>query len=444
MRCACCLAARRPSAARQRGAATLVVVMALLFVVALTAAYTARNLVFEQRTAANQYRSTQAIEAAEAGIEWAIGQLNSGRIDEFCRPHDDASAAALPTSFRQRYLAIDAATSAITVRTRSDGGVLAAGCVFDADADPPSWRCSCPLDGPVDLTPPTGADAAPAFRVRFVNVPSRPGVVRVEANGCTRLDDACLAFPAQAVGGESRATVSTLVALKSALVTPPAAAVTVRRTIGGASALEAYNADAASGGLTLHVGVGIDEAPAAIAGPAGTPPERTQLLGDAAMAALTPERMFVSVFGMFRPTYREQPAALRLDCASGCSRAMLADAARLNPGRLLWIDGTADLDTSGAIGAAGEPALLVFNGDVVVRAGSDVRLHGLAYFANAGGGSAWDGDGRLVVVGGLVAEGDWTLTGTGRTVVAYDGAALARLRTTHGSFVRVPGSWKDF
>ncbi len=431
-------------AAAQRGMATLVVVMVLLFVVALVAAYTARNLVFEQRTAANQYRSTQAIEAAEAGIEWAIGQLNSGRIDDFCRPHDDPAALPLPTSFRQRYLAIDVASSAIGVRARSDGSLLAAGCVFDADVDPPSWRCSCPADGPTDLSPPVGSQTAPAFRVRFVAVPSRPGVVRLEANACTRLDEACLAFPAQAIGGESRATVSVQVALKSALVTPPSAAATVRRTVRGAGTLEAYNADAASGGLTLHVGIGLDEAPAAVAGPAGTPSERTQLLGDAAMASLSPERMFVSVFGMFRPTYREQPAALRLDCARGCGRATLADAVRLNPGRLLWVDGTADLDSSGAIGTAGEPALIVFNGDVVVRAGSDVRLHGLAHFVNAGGGSQWQGDGRLVVVGGLIAEGDWSLSGAGRTVVAYDGATIGRLRTTHGSFVRVPGSWKDF
>ena len=51
----------------QSGAASLVVVLMLFFVIALVSAYTSRNLIFEQRTANNQYRSTQALEAAEAG-----------------------------------------------------------------------------------------------------------------------------------------------------------------------------------------------------------------------------------------------------------------------------------------------------------------------------------------------------------------------------------------
>ena len=47
----------------QRGVATLAVVMVLFFIIALTAAYTSRNMIFEQKTSANQYRSTLAFEA---------------------------------------------------------------------------------------------------------------------------------------------------------------------------------------------------------------------------------------------------------------------------------------------------------------------------------------------------------------------------------------------
>ena len=63
-------------AAGQRGAASLIVVMLLFFVLSLTAAYANRHLIFEQKTSANQSRSTAAFEAAEAGIEWALAQLN--------------------------------------------------------------------------------------------------------------------------------------------------------------------------------------------------------------------------------------------------------------------------------------------------------------------------------------------------------------------------------
>ena len=65
---------------RARGMAALTVVMVLFFVMALVAAYTNRNLVFEQRISANSYKATRALEAADAGVEWTIGLLNAGRM----------------------------------------------------------------------------------------------------------------------------------------------------------------------------------------------------------------------------------------------------------------------------------------------------------------------------------------------------------------------------
>ncbi len=86
--------------AQQRGVASLVVVMLLLFVVSLSAAYASRNLIFEQKTSANQARSTLAFEAAEAGVEWTLAQLNSGQVSTSCANSTTAG------SFQQRYLAI--------------------------------------------------------------------------------------------------------------------------------------------------------------------------------------------------------------------------------------------------------------------------------------------------------------------------------------------------
>ena len=51
----------RNIASDQRGAATLAVVALLFFIVSLVAAYTNRNLIFEQRTSGNQFRATQAL-----------------------------------------------------------------------------------------------------------------------------------------------------------------------------------------------------------------------------------------------------------------------------------------------------------------------------------------------------------------------------------------------
>ena len=206
------MTARRLDAGRrhQRGVTTLIVVGVLFFVLSLVAAYTNRSMIFEQRTASNQYRSTLAFEAAEAGVEWALSMLNGGRIDASCIP----STNVADTSLRQRYLTIDPATGVITPNGTLDadgGSDLWPSCVFDGS----DWNCSCPAAGAPAVAAPVGTGVFPAFRVRFVRASTtQPGIVQVQVNGCTRLDDQCLDFPSQAVGGEGRATVQSLIALR--------------------------------------------------------------------------------------------------------------------------------------------------------------------------------------------------------------------------------------
>ena len=96
---------RRPGPSPQRGAAALIVVLLLFFIISLVAAYAGRNLIFEQRTSTNQYRATQAFEAAEAGLEWAVAMLNGGRVTADCIPPDPVDVAQ--PSFRQRYVEVD-------------------------------------------------------------------------------------------------------------------------------------------------------------------------------------------------------------------------------------------------------------------------------------------------------------------------------------------------
>ena len=124
---------------RQCGAASLLVVMLLFFVVSLAAAYAGRNLIFEQRTSVNQYRSTESFEAAEAGMEWAIAMLNGGVIDANCQPDNTSTE-----SFRQRNVLINTADGKITRRTGTGpGGYRWSACVFNGT----NWNCNCPVDG---------------------------------------------------------------------------------------------------------------------------------------------------------------------------------------------------------------------------------------------------------------------------------------------------------
>jgi Tfp pilus assembly protein PilX len=94
---------RRPGA-NARGAATLTVVMILFFILAMVAAYTNRTLIVDQRASANNMRGAMAMEAAEAGIEWALMHLNGPRATQTC----DSSDQQADLEFRTRYLTLNA------------------------------------------------------------------------------------------------------------------------------------------------------------------------------------------------------------------------------------------------------------------------------------------------------------------------------------------------
>jgi len=452
----CRSSTQRRGHATQRGAASLVVVMVLFFIVSLVAAYTSRNLIFEQRTSVNQYRSTQAFEAAEAGLEWAVTLLNSGRIGPDCL---EAGATTADTSFRQRYLAIDTSTNAtagnVRPRLRANGEPLWPSCVWDGAA----WQCNCPTNAAPALAAPGGTGVYPAFRVRFaLDGVTSPGVVRVESQGCTRLDNACLDFSATAVDLEGRARLSVLVALKSALTTPPAAALTVLGNVAGGGAIKAYNTNPELGGVTVQAGGDITNPGAfVLRSLPGTPGPASMISIDTSLSdlAATPDRLFASVFGAWPGTYRLQPAALRLDCPVAGCRAALAAAVAMNPDRVIWVPGNLRLESAGDVGSPPDPAnpavpnplvaelpnllfpgpaVIIVNGSVQVDAA--VSVFGLVYATSGINLGAGEFQGALFIADDLAAAAAPT--------AVLDGGILDILRRRQGSFVRLPGSWRDF
>jgi PilX N-terminal len=433
-------AGRTASLRRQTGAASLIVVMVLFFLMSLVAAYTSRNLIFEQRTSVNQYRATQAYEAAEAGLEWALTMLNSGRIGADCL---EAGATTSNTSFRQRYLTIDPGTGMVSPQSTT----LWPSCVSDGAG---GWNCSCPTTGSPSLTAPTGSGVFPAFRVRFTaNDLTRPGLIRIESNGCTKLDDACLNHPASAQNLEGRANVAAIVALASALPTPPGAALSVTGTPAAASTLTIYNTDADLGGITIQAGGTFSVGSWTLRSVPGTPAPASIVPDEVSLSALytAPDRAFASVFSMWPATYRTQQAAVVVDCPTSDCRPSLASAVAMNPDRVIWATtadptGTITLASAGAIGSASGatvagPAVIVFDRPVNVTA-AGVSIFGFVY----GRGGNWQGTNPLEIQGAAYIGGD--LATTARATVVMNGAVLKSLRLRSGSFVRAPGGWDDF
>jgi hypothetical protein len=434
-----------------------VVVMMLFFIISLVAAYASRNLIFEQRTSANNYRSTQAFDAAEAGLEWAIAMLNGGRIDAACA----STADPLQSSFRERYLRLVDADGRLDARRWVQGGAevpLQPSCVLDGEG----WRCSCPADGDPALAAPGSAGNTPAFRVEFAPpLAGQPHLVRVSVRGCSSWGQPCIGGAAG--DAEANAEVSAVVGLAPALTQTPAAAITVRGPLDAPDA-EFVNPDTT--GLAINAGGAVAAPP--VIGPAGMPQARAQtalvVADDASLSALPVaggmsrgEMMFLAAFGMPPAAYRVQPAVRRIVCGDACGAA-LQEAADRFPGRVLWIDGDLRLaaDTVLDLGSANAPVMIVVDGNVDWAAGASVVLRGLLYVR----GASWSSAGAAAtVIGAVVAEGDaalgppdegrFTIAGSPRFV--FDAATIEHFKRVQSrgvfdaaSFARLSGSWRDF
>lgn len=427
----------------QRGVAALTVVMVLFFVMALVAAYTNRNLVFEQRVSANSYRATRALEAADAGVEWTLSMLNGGRATANCTV-PGAGAAAL-TDFRSRYLvpALDPATGEQSAFELAWGQV-AANRVYPAciivNGVP---RCICPALGeaPADINAPADGIGS-AFRVTFRlfhggNV-VRGGAIQFVSRGCSSPGGggtSCFAQNDNLPQVDGTTAVITTVGLVRALPVAPKAALTAGGNITGE--VRVSNGDFESG-MTAHAGGNIPSAgPSQFVGPAGSGADG-RVANDATLAILSgqgAEAWFRAMFVLDTASYQRQPAVVRVNCAAGCTSANIANALLLNPRNPIWADGDVNLDAAGALGTAADPMMLIVNGNLTVSGNADIRgfIH-----ANQVSWTAADAelDGAIVAL--------TTFAATSVATVRYDKAALDTIRLRYGSFVRVPGGWNLF
>jgi hypothetical protein len=439
----------RTHARPTKGAASLAVVMVLFFILAMVAAYTNRNLIFEQRTSANSYRSARALAAADAGVDWVIAMLNGGAINTQCAP---ASAPA-NNDFKTRYLTLQPDGSFAPV-TWASPAFFPTGGLSHVQAQPAcsatdagGWNCSCPTDAPLKQQLDNTNVSGPVFAVSFDPMRQRPGVAAIRVRGChnvrsgsvtdvntfgsCHVNDLTATEPAvkAALEVDATAIVRVSLGLVGALPVAPTAAMTVLGDIKqDAGTLNAVNPDPATG-VALRAGKTIGPSPAVkVAGAAGS---TASPLGDddADLKSIPTSDFFRLALGLPAEQYREQPAAVR--CAAGC--AALSTLVEKNPTRVIFVDGDLNLGTTAPMGSVTTPTMLVVNGDVTVSGKIDFK--GVIFAAK---NLNWDGsDGS--VDGAIIVGGDYV--GNGNANISYDREIVRRVHKSYGSFVRIPGSW---
>jgi Tfp pilus assembly protein PilX len=418
---------------RQRGAATLIAVVFLYVAMAIIVVFANRNLIFEQKTSANQYRATMALEAAEAGLEWATTMLNkSGRITGACVD----SASAGDSSFIDKYLSYVAASR---TWTPAAAGTVIAACVTSQSGS--DWTCSCPAAGTAPTaTAPAAGGFKPGFSIAFItNTATR--AVDLVSYGCTSVINSATCT------GDAAATVRVTLASTSALATAPGAPLTARGEVNvGNAALGVQNGDPTSGGVTVNSGMGINATNLRITSTPGTPPTSTLIGNDASLRTTTEDQMFQTFFGVPKLTWRNSVADAILGPAgtagvtrvcSPCTETDISAALAIDA-RKIWVEGDLAMNANLTLGAYNDAFLMVVNGSISMR--GDLNVYGVLYstainWDNTGGGGA-------LLSGAAISEGNYT--GNGTPDYYYDPRVINNLREIPGPFVRLPGSWRDF
>lgn len=416
--------------AAPRGIAALTVVMILFFILAMAAAYTNRTLIVDQRSTTNALHSAQAIDATEAATEWAIAQINGGRVTSTCA----SSTVATDASVRSRYIEMQ---DDFSYKTPDRKTATPMACVSNRGA----WACSCPGLGSKPSLTPTADGNGQAFWVVFDAGLSGPGILSVLTQGCSNLgtDSTSSCATAPDLSG-SIATVdavkvsNTQVGLVRALPFAPAATLTAGTSVTAVAGttLWVVNPDANTG-LTIHSGGAVTASTLKLAVAAGTPGDgKVESDGVLAARAAAGGRQFESIFGMDASNYKRQPATVMIDCAAGCVSSDLADALSRHPGQVLWIAGDLNLNSAATLGSASQPMMLVSTGTVTLSRA--INFNGFLY-ANAvvwaAGADASVFRGALVSASTLIANANATLI--------YDAAMIRIINGSYGSFVRAPG-----
>lgn len=389
----------RPSR-RHGGAATLLIALILLAAMTLGSVVAQRSLVTDQTVAGNYLRSSQARMAAEAGLELTAARLRTRSGREALLLQNDGMYAG-PVDTVQTH-----SNDALSAPAAESTGLKTAAITLQ------------------DMTP---------DGMRF-------SMVRVDARGCWR---EALDAPAAAPACEpcsatcpNTARTSEVLAFAPALLAPPVAALTLRGQADlNHSGVRIANTDAALAGLTVHAGGPvIDLADLNLMTLPGTPPAASLADNDAALSATPAADFFSGFFGTQKQHYR-LVADERLECAGHCSATLAG-----HGGAIVWVDANAGHYTlqDATLGSPSDPVILVVDGALHIRGAT--TIHGLVYAGSLDWHATPADDSSIV--GAAIVEDDFRADGAPRLI--HDAAILRALSAQYGSFVRVPGTWRDF
>ncbi len=427
---------------QQRGVGTLIISLVLLISMTLVAFFANKSLLFEQKTSANQMRSTKAFEAAEAGIEWATAMLNNV---QYINETNCTTAGTNTQSFRSKYLPYSASAGFTPVSTAFPG------CSMSNASGSTVLSCKCPASGTT-----LASSNNPTFTVDFkpVNSTTLPGAtpdkesVLVTSYGCTSAVAPCVPHLLTSTVADAFQSVSVILKLRPALRSVPAAAVTTGGSLQLTSAASKIsNTDLDANGTLVNAGGGINSV--AVSGCTGsfkdfqtpttlpgTPWQNAMIANDTSLSDLSadPDAMFNTYFGTSIAQFRADASTKNLTSCGSVENDYIA---AFNQGYRAFYT-TCYFQTNNDLGTEASPVIFVTTDGLKFNGGANI--YGLVY----GNQATWDevGVGNGSINGALIVRGNYCANANAD--YNYRGDLLKNIRGLTGTLARVPGSWKDF
>jgi Tfp pilus assembly protein PilX len=430
----------------QRGAGSLIVMMLLLFSASVVAFYLNRNLLVEQKVSANQVRSTTAFEVAEAGLEWAVGMLNTPTdINTAC-----AADISTNVSFRKKYVQTGASGAVAAVTTTFPG------CKISGS----TLTCNCPAV-PVsgEAVAGLGTTSLPSFTVAFENVQVN-GVqdtesVRITATGCTAQAGACKpATTSAATTGNSDAwaQVSQIVKVRPLLRAVPASSLVCGTSCSLSGSYNVINTDLTTNGQTINAGSAITTSGGvSVTTLPGQPVANSQIANDTSLSSVanndldcSDSAMFKTFFGSTLTEYIESTDVAKIPgCTEPSACGALINAAVLAGHKDFYFPDGMSLNSSApfaSLGTSGAGNGVTIVSPAAININGNITIYGMIFSNSANVNDTGTGtaniNGAMITCAGYQNNGNGTLN--------YDSDALGGRGSRRGPMVRVPGSWRDF
>lgn len=426
----------------QRGTGTLLISILLLLCATLVLLYLNRGLLFEQRSSANLYRSTTAIEAAEAGVEWAIGMLNNpSRISANC-----GAGSSTDLSFRRRYADLDATPGS------PDTGFpnVQPACRITSTG----LSCSCPVTGSPVVLPvadtPSFSVSLTRERIASEDPPASKNSLRITAVGCSSSTTPCTAALATLSTTDASAVISVALKLRPLLRAGPAAPLTCGSSCQLGGSYNIINNSVATNGTLINAGAAISTGSGvALQTIPGLPPSNALVPNDQTLSALSGSdvncnnsAVFQSYFGTTMQVYAEASNTKTITCDSGGGCGSLTQAAYDQGWRSfyfpagLFLNNSSNL-TGNALGNDADPVVIVTPGAFDIN--GNIAIHGVIFANNADVNDL--GTGTADIHGGLITCAGYRNNGNG--TLEFSDSVLTGAQSATNLLVKVPGSWRD-